>query len=144
MVVVVGGSIVVGAAVVGAVVGATDLDEGTVVVASIVLVVAGPEVDVVDADADVDDVEITPVVPGPITNGSTAFGRPAMARPAAPPTTITTRANGHGLRIRSVKLQVSWKLNPAEFGGGLPQRSKLAVCRFEYAVLPAESETASR
>ena len=106
MVVVVAASVVVGAAVVvgGTVVGAIDVDAGAVVVVSIVVVVAGSDIDVVEPPTDVDEVDLATVTLGSSTKGSIGTGRPAIATPTRPPTTITARPNGHDLRMRSVKL----------------------------------------
>ena len=88
--------VVVGAAVV--VVAGTVVVEAAVVVAvARVVVVDGSEV-VVEAAGDVVLVA-TEVMLGSSTNGSLGSGRPAIATPASPPTTITTIANGHEIRV---------------------------------------------
>jgi hypothetical protein len=89
--------VVVGATVV-VVVGTVVVVAAEVVVATRVLVVDGSEV-VVDASAVDVAVAVTVVTFGSSTNGSLGSGRPAIATPARPPTTITTIANGHDLRI---------------------------------------------
>src|SRR6478735_483603 len=88
--------VVVGAAVV-VVAGTVVVEAAGVVAAARVVVVDGSEV-VVEAAGDVVLVA-TEVMLGSSTNGSLGSGRPAIATPASPPTTITTIANGHDLRI---------------------------------------------
>jgi hypothetical protein len=107
--------VVVGASVLGTVVGA-------IVVAGVAAVLVAAAVDVADSDVEVDsdvepdsdvavDSEVVVVDADPATDtaesstkSSLACGRPAMATPATAPTMTTARANGQDLRMRPVKL----------------------------------------
>lgn len=111
--VVVGGSVVVGAAVVGA----TEVDTGTDVGTAIVVATTGSDVEVAEVPTDVDGADSATLIPGSSTNGSLGTGRPAMAKPARPPTTITTRANGHDLRIRQSSYRRTPDVDSATSGG---------------------------
>jgi len=103
--------VVVGAWVVGTVVGAIVVAGVSVVlvtaavdVADAVVDGAESDVDVVDSDVDGVDAVSPTVTAESSTKSSLGCGRPAMATPATAPTATTARTNGQDLRMRPAKL----------------------------------------